>query len=72
MVIPSHERIRFSRQAASGRHGTMYDEAVYALLFWFYDRVDERYSRVAAAIAQFVLALFIMAALVGLALWLTR
>jgi hypothetical protein len=46
----------------------MYDEPVYALLFWFYDRVEERYGRIAAGIAQLAFALVIAGALVGLIL----
>jgi hypothetical protein len=41
----------------------MYDEPYYGLLFWFYDRVEERYGRVVAGIAQLALGLVLVGAL---------
>jgi hypothetical protein len=43
----------------------MYDGPIYALLFWFYDKVEERYGRLAAGIAQLALGLAILAALIA-------
>lgn len=50
----------------------MYHEPIYALLFWFYDKVEERYGRLAVGIAQFALCLIILTLLVGLLIWFTR
>jgi hypothetical protein len=46
----------------------MDDEPIYAVLFCFYDKVEKRYRRVAAGIAQLALGLLIVAALVAILL----
>ena len=55
--------MRFQLEPSNRRLGAMYDEPLYAVLFWFYDKVEERYGRVAAGIAQLALGLVFVAAL---------
>lgn len=47
----------------------MYDEPIYMLLFWFYDKVEERYGRVVDGVAQLALGLVVAAALVAFILF---
>jgi hypothetical protein len=43
----------------------MYEEPFYWVLYWFYDRVEERYAPVAAGLAQFALGLMMIAGLLA-------